>query len=554
MAHQREQHYFDIPYRPSTIVDIINESARRYGHHPAVSYFEGNAKHVIDFKQYKSDIAFVTQLIQQKTSGESLHIALMGVPSYCWMLCFFAIIADHDIVVPLDDSLDTQSLDYIINQSNADIVICDQAFTSTITSFWSGTLLTTEEIMHAVNHNPNDLSDTDFLSINQPDPQDLVMIMYTSGTSGRPKGVTTSHENLVSEVIMGQMLMKGVIDGGNISLLPFYHAYSILTAIIYPLYVGCCAYISRGLRYVAEDLKAYQPVTILAVPLIADSFYKTIKSKLTGCTAIAARLLIVLRKGLLKIGCDPRKVFFKQVFTTFGPNFDYIICGGARLNPETEQGLENFGVTILNGYGMTECFPSVSTNTKEIRKRGSVGRVEPFVNVRIDPTTQEILVRGPMVSPGYYRDDERNRERFIDGWFKTGDRGHLDDDGFLFFDGRLIDNIVLSNGENVDPAEIENLFRLTQGLQDMLVFLDTSAGVDHLSALISLDPETPDVSHAKATISHAVDAYNAHVALHRRLKHVTFTAKPFIYTASRKLKRADTMRALYSSSTANSQS
>lgn len=260
------------------------------------------------------------------------------------------------------------------------------------------------------------------------------------------------------------------LNGNTLSVLPFHHTLGLITTIFKVFNYNQSTFINKSLKHIQRDLQVSKPQTVFMVPLFVETFYKTIletakKSGKYKTLIRAAKISDIL----LRMGIDIRKTLFKSVHEAFGENLEYIICGGAPLDAKYVKAFRSWGINILNGYGITECAPVVSVNRNHYWRDGSVGQVLDGCSVKISDDG-EILVKGDNVMLGYYNDEVSTNQVLIEGWYYTGDLGYIDKDEFLFITGRKKNLIILSNGENVSPEEIEAHIMRDEAVAEVVVY------------------------------------------------------------------------------------
>ena len=277
-----------------------------------------------------------------------------------------------------------------------------------------------------------------------------------------------SHENIAEDINSSCKLF--VLKGNTIAVLPFHHAFGLVVAVLMVLNYGYTIYINKSLKTIQKDLQIAKPQTMFLVPLFVETFHKQIwiNAKKEGKEKQLQRMMKI-SDFLLKVGIDVRKKVFASVRNAFGGATEYIICGGAPLGIKYVQEFRSLGIEILNGYGTTECSPCAAVNRNHYHKDGTVGVGVPDIDVKISDSG-EVLIKGPIVMQGYYNDVDSTDEVLDEGWYKTGDLGYLDDEGFLTLTGRCKNLIILSNGENVSPEELEADFQKYDEVQEVLVY------------------------------------------------------------------------------------
>ncbi|MGN1195570.1 MAG: AMP-binding protein, partial [Acutalibacteraceae bacterium] len=373
---------------------------------------------------------------------------------------------------------------------------------------------------------------------NSPKPEDLATIVFTSGTTGKSKGVMLSHKNIMASAIASAKVLQGT---HAIGFLPMNHLFAwasalLLINIFHTDTVHCWGYICRSLKDIPNDMKKYHPQNMAGVPLLVETIYKTVWR-----TAEKSGRADKLKKGLkisnflYKHGIDVRRKLFKEVIDGMGGELEYIVCGGAYLDPKYEQGLTELGVDVFGAYGTTECSPGVTFNTQNDHKFGSCGKPMSCCEVKInDPDEDgvgEIYVRGENVMIGYYEDPEATASVFDGDWFKTGDFGYIDEDGYLFFVGRKKNLIVLSNGKNVAPEELEDQLGRIDYVKEVLVYGED----DLLTAEFFLDETLCE--NAKEQIKKDVAEVNKTFPVYKRIHKIKTRDTEFPKTTTLKIKR-----------------
>lgn len=346
-------------------------------------------------------------------------------------------------------------------------------------------------------------------SFDEPvDKERLCAILFTSGTTGKSKGVMLNHRNLTDNAVCLDMK----IPAGTVSmtLLPIHHAYCFTMDILKAVYIGMTICINDSLMHVSKNMKLFQPEIILLVPLVIESVYAKLKD--------AGSLI-------------PKKLAAKAAF---GGKLRIICSGGAYLDPEYIDRFKEYGITILQGYGMTECSPVISTNLEWESKKNSVGKLIP--NCEAKTVDEEIWVRGSSVMMGYYKMPGETREALSDGWLRTGDLGYVDEDGFVFITGRKKNLIILANGENVSPEELENQLNREPLVKEVIV----SEGDRVLQAEIFPDYDYAKKKHIKQVqekLQEMLDRFNQDMPAYKKIHKLVVRETEFEKTPSKKIKR-----------------
>ncbi|MBO6014059.1 MAG: AMP-binding protein, partial [Oscillospiraceae bacterium] len=360
-------------------------------------------------------------------------------------------------------------------------------------------------------------------------PDSVAAMYFTSGTTGKPRCVMLTHRNMGSQIsAIFEVIPLSETDAG-LSLLPLSHTFEMMTYIAGALHCGGRLYLNESIRTVKKNLREKKPTILVTVPLILQTLEKEILN-----TARRQGKLEKLRKAvrlsgaMQRIGIDLSGYLFREIRELLGGRLHTVICGGAALDPELIRFFRALGIEILQGYGITECSPVVSVNRPGRNVIGSVGPCLPCCEVKI--IGGEICVRGESVSPGYYRDEKAMEESFRDGWFHTGDLGRLDRKGNLYFEGRIKNLIILANGENVSPEELEEKLYQADGILDAVVYEKNG----RITAELFVDRMLiPDLSAAWKIVS----PINRTLASFKQIAEIILRETEFEKTATRKIKR-----------------
>ncbi len=470
--------------------DMVESAAERFPERPAISYRKNPRDKEavrVNFRDAREEIrGIATGLIALGLREKK--VALIGESSKNWIFSYYAMMASGIVTVPIDKEYTAPDMASILNTAECEAILYSPAILDklptlretvpTLKTFVSigekaaeGDLLL-ENVMEdgRRRYAEGDNSYYDY----EIDVDKMASLVFTSGTTGKGKGVMLSTRNIVEDMTNGTYNFQ--MPTKTLNVLPPHHTFGSSVNLTGHYVQGIEVYISGGLRYIVEELKTEQPTHLILVPLFVETFYKRIWSTIEkqGKTKLVRRMM-KLSNALLKVGIDIRKLLFKSITATFGGKLELIVCGGAALNQKIIDDFEAFGVTILNGYGITECSPLISCNRNHYRKQGSVGVPVIGELVKIDNPNEdgegEICVKGSNVMLGYYKEPEATAAVFDEeGYFHTGDLGKLDDEGWIYITGRLKNLIILSNGKNVYPEEIENEIGAIYGVSEVVVY------------------------------------------------------------------------------------
>lgn len=436
-------------------------------------------------KQKRTEITYLQLKAQTEALGTAFfdmnirnaRVAILGENSYNWLIAFFAVIGGNNVAVPIDKELSSDMIENLICDSECTVLIYSDTYSDIAEKLMkklSVKFINMNEFASLIQHGDELISsgNKDYVSHNV-DEEATAVIVYTSGTTGVSKGVMLTHKNIALDTYSACCNCK--FYGNTLLVLPLHHTFGLVAGVFVTMLYGYSIYINTSLRNLSSDLLKVKPQSLFLVPLFVETLYKNIwnTAEQKGKTK-ALKKLIKISNALLAIGIDVRKKLFKPVLSAFGGELDTIICGGAALNPKYIQGFRDFGINLLNGYGITECSPVVSVNRNEFYKDGSVGQILNECTVKIDEPDQigdgEVCVRGSIVMQGYYNMESETNAVLSDGWFHTGDIGHIDEDKFLYITGRKKNLIILSNGENVAPEELEALLQNIALVNEVVVY------------------------------------------------------------------------------------
>ena len=386
--------------------------------------------------------------------------------------------------------------------------------------------------------------DTSYSSI-EGDPNELRLLVYTSGTTGMAKGVMLSEHNLVSLVYYG--LQVSTVYDSCLSVLPYHHTYEAVAGILVALHHHSCICINDSLKAVLKNLQLYKPDYIYLVPAFVELFYKKIWANAEeGKKTFALKLMIKLSNFLRIFGIDLRKKLFKSIHEAFGGNLVKIVTGGAPIRPELGKFFDSIGINLINGYGITECSPLVSANRDYFNDCSTVGIPLPCVELKFENVTPEgdgeICVKGDTVMLGYYKNEKLTKEVLQNGWFKTGDYGRMNEKGQLLITGRKKNLIVLENGKNVFPEEIENyIMRIPYVLEVVVRGIKNEKGAETgLLAEVFLSEDKIkelQIENVEATLKKDISAVCSPLPIYKKISQTIIRDKEFDKTTTNKIKR-----------------
>ncbi len=505
-----------------TIRELLVAAEQNFGAQDAFRYKvkgngDGGKKEVKveakTYTQFKNDTECFSAVLAS-LGEQGKHIAVIGPTSYSWVVAYFGIVGSGSVAVPLDANLPDEDLCELIDRADVTTLVYDEAKAG-VAQMAEQRCAGLKNIIctGAPQGLANGLSMWNLIGGQgagfdyAPKPEELATIMFTSGTTGKSKGVMLTHRNLAENATCLDMgLESGIVI---LSVLPIHHAYCLSMDILKGLSIGSVICINDSLLRVAKNIKLFEPNMILMVPLMIE----TLAKKLEEAAWIPAPLV-------------KAKVFGKQFHT--------VCSGGAYLNPAYLEMFKKYGITIWQGYGMTECSPVISTNYGAFMKDGSVGRLMPNCEAKV--VDEELWVKGSSVMQGYYKMPAETEETLSDGWLKTGDLGYVDEDGYIFLTGRKKNLIITPNGENVSPEEIENKLGDNRLVQEVLVRESEGA----IEAEIFPDLEyagKKKIKDMQGELQKIIDAYNKTAPLYKRVFKLKVRETEFEKNTTKKIKR-----------------
>ena len=544
----------------ANVRELVEWAAEQYGDNIAYSYRPTPRAEIVkvSFVQLRDDVrALASELAAMGCAGK--NCALIGKFSYEWVLTYFATLCIGGTLVPLDRDWQAADLADTVKKADAKFLFCDAEQEEKVPTITDGLELCAEpayllakdgqrSLMSLVesgrekfNADPNAYFEAEI------DAYKMALLVFTSGTTGKGKGVMLSQNAVLSD--LSDIIPYIDFAKKTVGVLPPHHTFGSSVMIIGHAMIGCEIYISAGLRYIQKELKEQSPGHLVLVPLYLETFYRKIRANIKEQKKekLIANM-IKISNGLLKIGIDLRKKLFGKIRAAFGGEVKMIISGGAPINPEILQFFEAIGISTLNGYGITECAPIIAVNRSRRSVEGSVGPVLDIDTVKIDDPNEdgegEILVKGPNVMLGYYKDEDATKAAMTeDGFFRTGDYGKLDENRVLYITGRKKNLIILSNGKNVYPEEIENELIATPGILEIIVYEGKSKrGMEHNAIVAEVFPdkdylEKNGITDAYAHLKPFVDQYNRGVVSYKKIGVLKVREEEFPKNTLRKIMR-----------------
>ncbi len=535
------EYYNDFP-EFYTIREIILDGAERGKDKRQFIFINRNGEEEEkSFREVYEDECALGAYLRSKGVTKNQKIALLSENCYEWNMIFYTIAVSGSVCIPLDTGLSKEEIEKQLANSGCEVIFCTRKqrdkvdFACENSEVRLSSIFMVEDCDKYIEEGRKlDKAYLDAYLSAEVSPEELACIVYTSGTTGRTKGVMLSNKNICSDV---NASLHAVTGGHGIGFLPLNHTYAWVTGLFATLLRSEWGYICTNLRHLYDDIKKYEPYEFASVPLAVEMIYKNIvvTAKRNGSYDKILTGINTSRNFLLS-GFDARRDIFAEIHEKFGGNLEYILCGGAHLAPEIEEFMNDIGIQIITGYGLTECSPTVTCSRRYEYKVGSVGLPLECCQISIHEPDEngigEIYVKGDNVMMGYYNDEEATKAAFDGEWFKTGDYGYIDNEGYLFFTGRKKNLIILSNGKNVSPEEIEaELMSSIDYVKEVVVYEENK----RICAEFFLD-ETKE-KNARDLLSSDVDKVNTKLADFKRVQTVKIRDEEFPKTTTMKIKR-----------------
>ena len=517
--------------------EFVKEIAKAYGDRDAYRYIVDDTVVSKSFNDFERDINAVASFLVNR-GWQGKHIAIIGSSSYRWVTAFLGIACSANIVIPIDKMLSENEILNLLVMGDADAVFLSEEFEHLLPAIESADNQV-QEVISLSGPRFREILRTERVPLPKIDPDALAEILFTSGTTGMSKGVMLSQRNIVSNINdiyrmdYAQNLKCAPIV---MSVLPIHHTFELTVDNLGVLYCGATVCINDKLENIVTNLNRFKPAVILVVPTIAEIFYKKVMEGVSG--GANKRKMAIAKKAnraLKSMKIDGRRRIYRSLLDKFGGNLTNVIVGGAALRPEIAEAFDEFGVNMYQGYGLTECAPLISANYPRANKFGSVGKPVSYMDVKIEGG--EILVKGAGVMLGYYKNPEATAEAFTeDGWLRTGDLGHFDEDGYLYITGRSKNLIILDNGKNIYPEELEAQIAPMDGVKDVLVY--ESKG----KLCAAIQPADFNDKELTRDIKLGIKQLNSSLPPYKKIVSIAFISRDFPKTTTLKIKRNEAIK------------
>lgn len=552
---------------------MLEKTGKLYGDRPAYIFKtnEPGKFKEITHSEFRNDInALGTKLIDLDLKDK--RIAVISENRYEWGVVYLSVVAGTGIIVPLDKSLPDNEIESLIIRSGVEAIFYSNKYNDIMNKIKveGNTKLKYFISMDIDKEKDGILSQAELIRegkelINEGnekflkaeiDNEKMSIMLFTSGTTAMSKAVMLSHKNICANLKDITSVIKLYPEDRFLSFLPLHHTFECTVGFLYPVSIGGAIAFCDGIRHIAENIKEYQITAMISVPILFEAMYKKVikgiekKGKLE-----TVQKGIKISNALLKIGIDVRKKLFKEIHDTLGGKVRLFVSGGAALDPEAEKGFNDLGFTMYQGYGLTESSPVIAAEDDKYRKIGSIGKAFPSLDVKIDEPNEEgigeLLAKGPSIMLGYYDNEEATKETIdSEGWLHTGDLAKIDKNGYIFISGRKKFVIVLKNGKNIYPEELETLVNKIKGIKESFVYGKPEDDGDYkICAKIVYDKDivkeiykTEDEKELKEIIWQEIKKINKTMPAYKYIREISLTQKELIKTTTQKVKRFEEMK------------
>ena len=545
--------------------DMLKKSGEKYGEKNAYKIrLEKNKYKTYTHKDVRQMINYLgTRLIDLGLKNK--RIAVIGENRYEWEIAYLSIVCGTGIVVPLDKSLPQNELEKVIERSGVEAIFYSEKYTDilkTIVGRGIGNLKTLIS-MDLKHHTEGIYSQNELISEGKKlvengnksfidatiDNEKMSIMLFTSGTTSDSKIVALSHKNLVSNLMDIASSLDINSSDVFLSFLPLHHVFECTVGFLFSLYVGAETVFCDGIRYIVDNLKEYKVSVMASVPAIYERIFKIIRREIAGSNNLEK--ILENEEKYKNSSMEEKKKVFKDIHDMLGGNIKLLISGAASLDKEIEEKYRNLGLNLVQGYGLTETSPVIGIGTNKYHKVGSIGKTVPSVEAKVVDCNKEgigeLIVKGPNIMFGYYQNEEATKKAIVDGWFYTGDLARIDEEGYIFICGRKKNVIVLKNGKNIYPEEMENLINKIEGVEESFIYgKQLSSDKENIKIYAKIVYDEGVVKNAYKVqskeeihreIANKIREINSLMPKYKAIRGFSLTKEPLIKTTTNKLKR-----------------
>ena len=534
--------------------DMLKKSGEKYGEKIAYKIRQENGYKEITHNEVRKMVdGLGTKLIDMGLKDK--RIAVIGENRYEWEIAYLSIVCGTGTVVPLDKSLPENELESLIERSKAEVIICSQKYVEILKK----TKLKYIISMDLENDNDGIISQKRLISEGiqlvksgntsftnaKIDNEKMSIMLFTSGTTSISKAVALSHKNICSNL----MDISSILDVNSsdvfLSFLPLHHVFECTVGFLFSLYVGAETVFCDGIRHIPENLAEYKVSVMASVPAIYERLFKIIKKHLEKQGKVEQ--ILKDEEKYKDSSMEKKKEVFKEIHDLLGGNIKLFISGAASLDPSIEEKFRRLGFNMVQGYGLTETSPVVAIGNKKYHKTGSIGKCVPSDEVKLLDVNKdgigELAVKGPNVMLEYYENKEATEKVLKNGWFQTGDLARIDEEGYIFICGRKKSVIVLKNGKNIFPEEMETLINKEDGVEESFIFgKPISKDPNDIKIFVKIvynkeSFEGKTETEIKEYFNEKIKSINKTMPHYKAIRGIIISDKPLIKTTTNKIKR-----------------
>ena len=552
--------------------DMLNKTGKLYAEKTAYKIKVEEGKYqVYTHKEVRDMInALGTSLINLGLKGK--RIAVIGENRYEWEIAYLSIVCGTGIVVPLDKSLPANELELLIERSDIEAIFYTKKYSEIIQNI---RLSEKNKLKHLISMDNDENGEgiysqkeliregkklieegnNEFLNA-KINPKEMEIMLFTSGTTSKSKVVALSHENICTNLMDIGSVLDVTQDDVFLSILPIHHVFECTVGFLFSLYKGAETVFCDGLRHIVENLNEYHVTVMACVPGIYERIFMMIRKKLEK----QGKLEKILKNEEKYKNCSmkERKEAFEEIHDMLGGKIKLFISGAASLDNTIEERYRLLGINLVQGYGLTETSPVVAIGTNKNYRLGSIGKTVPSVEAKLVDVNEEgigeLVVRGPSIMLGYYENEEVNKESLKEGWFYTGDLAKIDEEGYIFICGRKKSVIVLKNGKNIFPEELENLVNKIEGVKEAFIFGKVQSDDKNnikINVKIVFDRDViKDVYKVEknediyTVLAKKIKEINQTMPSYKAIRGIMLTEEPLIRTTTNKIKRQENLDAI----------